>query len=341
MNGIREYLLTHKKQAAAVACIAAFAGTAYAAMTIFQRPVSRDGRETRMNVILKVPYGSVTVSGGCPQDKAALIQTEVDDPDDQPSMVARYFYNPIGTIGTLRITLGSDEGMVQRPKELALGTWANSGFHLASAGAIETDGGTIRAQNIRENLTPAPAPVTDNNISRILLNQTIPLSIYSEFGFGESLLDMTGLSVMNANIQSSASKAHIVSRSPNPVGMESCTINAGVGECIVDGICNFNCKTFSFSGGIGYCELHFTGNLQKDLSANVEVGCGKVVMNIPPTAGRVQVFYEDNLFSSFSSQGLNKRREGYYTSAGFDQSYAPVLTLRLSSGVGKMVVNYK
>jgi hypothetical protein len=146
---------------------------------------------------------------------------------------------------------------------------------------------------------------------------------------------------MNANIQSSASRTHITSHTQNPVAMDACTINAGLGECIVDGICNFNCKTFSFSGGIGYCELHFTGNLQRNLDATVEVGCGKVVMNVPPTAGRVQVYYEDNMFSSFACLGLNKRRDGYYTSVGFDQSLAPVLTLRLSSGVGKMVVNYK
>jgi hypothetical protein len=67
---------------------------------------------------------------------------------------------------------------------------------------------------------------------------------------------------------------------------------------------------------------------------------GKVAISIPPEAARVQVIYDDSYFSSFTFNGLNKRRDGYFTSVGFDQSRAPILTLRLSSGLGKMVVNY-
>jgi hypothetical protein len=53
------------------------------------------------------------------------------------------------------------------------------------------------------------------------------------------------------------------------------------------------------------------------------------------------VFYDDGLLSSFNFSGLTKRREGYATSVGFDQSTRPILTLRLSSGLGRMSVSYR
>ena len=122
--------------------------------------------------------------------------------------------------------------------------------------------------------------------------------------------------------------------------MGGCRINAGFGEFSMDGISDLNTDRFIFSGGVGYYSLNFNGTLTQNLDATVEVGMGKVAVNIPPEAGRVQIYYDDSYFSSFSFSGLSKRRDGYYTSGGFEQSKAPILTLHLSSGLGKMIVNY-
>ena len=123
--------------------------------------------------------------------------------------------------------------------------------------------------------------------------------------------------------------------------MSGCKISAGFGEFAMDGICNLNTNRFEFSGGVGYYSLGFDGKLKQNIDATIEVGLGKVAINIPPEAGRVRVLYDDSFFSSFAFSGLTERRKGYYTSIGFEQSNAPILTLHLSSGLGKMTVNYR
>ena len=344
LKTIISHIHGHRKAATVAFVLVALSGAAFAAYNVVSQSIKRDGREKRVNVILKVPYGSVGLYSGTQQGEVVKVEAQNSDPNDNPSMHLRYYYNPVGAYGLLKVTIGSDEGMLDRPREYANGTPANFGYSLASFGTVHTDGGSYTRPMSQNLPTPSPnAPPTpaDNDFSRIFLTRDIPVALHAELGFGESMLDLTGLLLTNTFIQTSASRTRVVLRSPNTIPMENCVINAGLGECVVDGICNFNCRTFDFSGGLGYYELHFTGNLQKNLEAKVEVGCGKVVINIPPNSARVQVTYDDNLFSSFAFQGLTKRRDGYYTSVGFDQSHAPILTLHLSTGVGKMVVNYR
>ncbi|HEX5317406.1 MAG TPA: hypothetical protein VFX22_12225, partial [Candidatus Kapabacteria bacterium] len=96
----------------------------------------------------------------------------------------------------------------------------------------------------------------------------------------------------------------------------------------------------TFHGAVGSYHLGFEGRLTHNLDAFVEIGLGMCSLSIPPTAGRVQVFYDDGLLSSFSFSGLTKIREGYARSPGFNYSTSPILTLHLSSGAGKISVTY-
>jgi hypothetical protein len=87
--------------------------------------------------------------------------------------------------------------------------------------------------------------------------------------------------------------------------------------------------------------LNFGGKLKKNLEANVSVGLGKLSVRVPPTSGRLQIIYDDGVFCSYNFAGIVKKRDGYATSVGFDQSNAPVLTLRITSGAGKVNVVYR
>jgi hypothetical protein len=215
---------------------------------------------------------------------------------------------------------------------------------LASTNAVRTDYGAVITPiepyyGGRINSYASMSKNTDRY--QLNLTQDVPITINAIFGFGESSMDWSGLSIATAFVETGASDTKLAIRTPNPIQMTFCRVNAGVGSVRIDGICNMNAGRFDFSGGVGYYKLNFGGKLSRNLDANVEVGLGKVSIDIPPDAGRVQVFYDDSFFSSFSFQGLNKRRDGYVTSVGFDQSTAPILTLRLSTGMGKMEVRYR
>ncbi len=336
------YLKRHRTTILVVLSVAAISGVSLAAIGVFRIPVKFDGREKRVNVNIKAPYGAIAVYSGAPAGYAALIESQSSDPDDNPSIHARYYYNAVGAVGMLKLTVGSDEGMLTQPKEYAEGWLAsNDGFSLAGYSTIHTDAGSYSTRDVYDPSPGAYSKSSSDDISRVFLTRELPMTLSAELGFGESMLDLSGLQLQTAMIETSAAKSRIVNHYKNPIPMDHLTVNAGLGECIMDGLCNYNCTRLDFSGGIGYYELHFNGSLQRNLDAHVEVGCGKVVLSIAPDAGRVQVIYDDNIFSSYSFDGLNKRRDGYYTSVGFDQSNAPMITLRLSAGVGKVVVIYK
>jgi hypothetical protein len=323
--------------------LAAVATVAYAKYRTIQKSFTRTGTEARANVLLNVPYGNFQLSSGTRVGQLALLQVQTDDMEEDPPMHVRQTMN--GNCATLKVTLGTDEGMLGADKPIAGAQRAMTGFSLASAGSIRTEWGDIvspQAPYPANAIAPNASLLSDDDDRyQLFLTKEIPVSISAIFGFGESIMDWTGLSVTSAYIETGASNARVTLKAPNPFQMTGCKVSAGIGSFVMDGICNLNATRYEFSGGVGYYKLFFNGKLQRDLEARVEVGLGKVTIDIPPDAGRVQIYYDENVFSSFSFQGLNRRRDGYATSVGFDQSTAPILTLYLSSGMGKMEVRYK
>jgi len=287
----------------------------------------------------------------------------VEKDSDDPIVQVGYVLRNNRTLGVLTISMGADDekrqdgGAIMSPP-LAV-WWANStGPRFTTARSIQSDMGGNQifgmSQEFHFSLPASPLPEAvvsrTNRITtipdqagsaQVTLSKELPMSIHANLGFGQSALDLTGMRLTSLNVETAASKSSIKLLAPNPQQMTTCTINAGLGECRLEGLANLNAQKFVFSGGLGYYQLGFGGKLPRDLDASVSVGLGKCSINIPPECGRVQIFYEDTFFSSFDFRGLTKRRDGYYTSVGFEHSTAPILTLRLSSGMGKMIVNYR
>jgi hypothetical protein len=327
----------------AATIVASFCTVAYAAYRTISHDIKRTGTEQRCNVVLNVPYGTFNLIPGTKAANLARVEIMTEDMEDDPPMHIRYWLDQLRTTGTLKVTLGSDEGMLDTEKPLVQAYRANTGFSLVSTNPVRTEWGAPAYDQADAMYLPISYNKSNSNNerSKLFLSTEVPLSLSAQLGFGESTLDLTGLQLTSAFVETGASSSYIVARKPNPIPMSSCTVNAGVGSFSMDGICFLNAGRYHFSGGVGYYRLNFNGKLQRNMDAIVEVGLGKVTLDIPADAARVQVFYDDGFFCSFTFQGLNKRREGYATSVGFDQSTAPILTLRLSSGMGKMEVRYR
>lgn len=329
----------------ATGIVASFCTIAYAAYRTISHDIKRAGTEQKCNVVLNVPYGTFNLIPGTKPSNIARVEVMTEDMENDPPMHIRYWVDHQRTTGTLKVTLGSDEGMLDTQRPLANIHHANTMFRLASANTVRTEWGAPAYQYDEADAMHMPIVAakanSNNERSKLFLSTEVPMSLSAQMGFGESTLDLTGLQLTSAFVETGASSSKIVVRKPNAVPMSGCTVNAGVGSFSMDGICFLNASRYQFSGGVGYYKLNFGGKLQRSMDAIVEVGLGKVTLDIPADAGRVQVYYDDSFFSSFSFVGLNKRREGYATSVGFDQSMAPVLTLRLTSGMGKMEVRYR
>ncbi len=317
-------------------------GIACAVGQFFAHEIPLKGGEERALIQVSAPYGSLILGSTSSTGLLAYLEGHGDN-GEEPSMRSRYVVR--GTTGILNLTVGEDEGSLQQPPPLASTHRATSNFSLIGSGNNRySDAGEVYhigdGRDYSYSVTRASyAP--SNTSTRLFLTKKLPLALDAEMGFGESELDLSGLWLQDLNLETGANQARVYVRSPNPGSMDKCSISAGVGEFTMEGIGFLNTSKFDFNGGFGMYRLHFGGKLKKNLEANVSVGLGKLSLRIPPSAGRLQVFYDDGVFCSYNFTGIVKKRDGYATSVGFDQSNAPVLTLRITSGAGKVNVVYK
>jgi len=386
---LRPYL---RSAALSILGLGLLAGIAAALERYFTEHITRHGSEQTLVFQLDAPYGSVDLRPGSDPNDVAAIETLAEDSDAHNAQWSYGIRN--GSVGVLRIGIGTDEGMKSTPP---IAMWhTNSDFSLASSTAPESDMGipmrpsrffffsmprAMQFSNAgpsymladRSSMSDDPRPMRGSNPlessfglapprsakfhiistdagnkvevasspgTRIYLTKNLPIVFSSDLGFGQSKLDLSGLSITSASIETGASQAFIYSREPNPQVLHFCSVRAGIGPCTFLGISNLNADHFTFHGAVGSYHLGFEGRLTHNLDAIVEIGLGMCSLSIPPTSCRVQVFYDDGLLSSFSFSGLAKERDGYATSPGFDHSTAPILTLHLSSGAGKISVSY-
>jgi hypothetical protein len=315
------------------------AGIACAVGQFFTHEIPLKGGEERAYVKVSAPYGSLILGSTSSTGLLAYLEGHGDN-GEEPSMRSRYVVR--GTTGILNLTVGEDEGTLH-PEQLASAHRAASSFSLVGSGNNRySDEGQVFYIGDGRDYSYTRAAYTPTHAStRLFLTKKIPLALDAEMGFGESVLDLSGLWLQNLNLEIGANQANVFVRSPNPGTMDTCSVSAGVGEFSMEGIGFLNASKFDFNGGFGRYRLNFAGRLKKNLEANVSIGLGMVSIRVPPDAGRLQVFYDDGVFCSYNFAGIAKRRDGYATSAGFEQSNAPILTLRITSGAGKVSVIYK
>ena len=341
-----------------IAGIVAMGGIAIALDHYITTNIPRRGMEQRLVFRLEAPYGSVDLRPGATPADIATIETLTEDLNAH-NVQSSYNVRE-NSVGLLRIGIGTDEGMRSQPP---LAMWyAHSGFVTASAPAEESDMGSRMRHSSFDFSMPPIGPnfgypcqphyvrvSTDagNSIvaatsagTRIHLTKDLPIDFSANLGFGESTLDLSGLQLTNAIIETGASRAYIFCNQPNPQTLHNFTVGAGIGPCTFTGISNLNADRFTFHGAFGSYHLGFDGHLTHNIDVVVEIGVGMCTLTIPPTSARVQVFYDKGIFNSYSFSGLAERREGYASSPGFDKSTSPILTLHLSNNAGKMSVNY-
>ncbi len=339
-----------------IGAVATFGGIAAALNYYSIIPIHRLGGEKRLVFRLDAPYGSVDLRSGAGPNDAATIELLADEADARSPQWSYGMHN--GNVGMLRIGIGTDEGMVSKPP---IAMWdTRSGFSPAVATAPEPDWAPPCPSSFFSFSTPvipfgSGFPQRFHSLStdagtkvesaaragtRITLSKDLPIDFAADLGFGESFLDLTGLPITDASIETGASRTRICCNSVNPAQLRNCTVHAGLGQCTFSGISNLNADHFTFHGAVGSYHLGCEGTLTHNLDAAIDIGMGMCTVTIPPTAGRVQVFFEEGLLSSYTFSGLAERRPGYASSPGFDMSKSPVLTLHLSSGVGKISVSY-
>jgi hypothetical protein len=166
------------------------------------------------------------------------------------------------------------------------------------------------------------------------LSPDVPLDLRLGFGAAEATIDLGGLRIQRALVQTGASKTVLNVAAPNLIGCELLDIQVGAARFEALRLGNLNAQRMTVQGGVGDILLDFSGTWQTDMSAKIEMGLGQLVLSLPRGLGvRVR---KGGVLSSFDSQGLVKRGDMFY-SENWD-SAPRKLTIDLDAAFGSIKV---
>jgi len=144
---------------------------------------------------------------------------------------------------------------------------------------ITRDGGRIRI--FQGALDEIRIPHDDVVNTWDLQLGTSPIDLKVSAGAYEGSLDLTGVALTNLDITDGASKATVEFNSVNPVEMDTFQYKTGASQVILLGIGNANASHFNFDGGAGDFTLDFSGELQHDLTVDINSGISSLKIIVP------------------------------------------------------------
>ncbi|MFZ0390355.1 MAG: LiaF domain-containing protein [Calditrichia bacterium] len=167
------------------------------------------------------------------------------------------------------------------------------------------------------------------------LSREVPLDLDFELGVVKGQMNLGGLKIRNLHVEAGVSTADLIFNESNPVIMQHCNIEGGVGKLTVDKIGNANIRDFNFEGGLGSYTLDFSGTYQSDLDARINLGMGQIKLYLPKYLG-VRIEVEKSFLSSFSVDEVYKKGDVYFNDNW--EKTPSKLNLYIESGVGKVEV---
>lgn len=117
------------------------------------------------------------------------------------------------------------------------------------------------------------------------LGPGVPLDLDVQYGAGEGTLELGGLNVHSATIQTGASKTYLRFSTPTQGTCDELHISAGAAKMEVTGLGNLSPRKLTVEGGAQEVKLDFSGSWRGDTEAFLKMGVGKLALDIPRDVG--------------------------------------------------------
>ena len=153
------------------------------------------------------------------------------------------------------------------------------------------------------------------------LSPSVPTRLDLEFGAVSADIDLGGLSLLEAVVQTGASEGTLRFSQPTLARCERLDFQIGAADFSVEQIGNSNCAAMKFQAGAGRFTLDFTGEWQREgeTLASVDIGVGALTMRFPSHLGVAVTL--DRFLATFDRSGFVKRGDVYYSS-NYDEAAA-------------------
>lgn len=187
---------------------------------------------------------------------------------------------------------------------------------------IGIEGGSIKGRNMKSGRLD------------LALGTRVPLDLHLKFGAVRAQMELGGLRIREAHIQTGASETDITVSSQNREPCSLLKVEVGAAAFTASSLGNLNCNRFEVSGGVGDVKLDFNGAWRVDSDIDIDMGLGSLTLSVPRGLG-MQV-RKSGFLASFDSQGLIKRGNVYY-SENWDQATNRI-TVNIDAAFGSIRV---
>jgi hypothetical protein len=197
---------------------------------------------------------------------------------------------------------------------------------------ISIDSNNINIEQGNIQLTGIPYINTDIVNDWTLSLGERPMSLVIKAGAYTGNYELGGLSIHSLSISDGASKVELSFSKPNLIEMTSLNYTTGASSVSMSGLGNANAATVSFNGGAGSYTLDFSGQLQRDVTVNVDSGVSSVTI-IVPSGTPAQVDTASSLIS-VSTSGSWEQHGNLYQLSG--SGYTISVQVKMGAGSLKL-----
>lgn len=175
-----------------------------------------------------------------------------------------------------------------------------------------------------------------NQQLEVALSPRVPVSLELSLGAAESKIDLGGLSLIRASIETGAGASVVEFSRPTISPCREIEIAVAAAQFTAERLGNSNCEEIRFKGGAGELTMDFTGEWQQsgEARAVIGIGLGALTLRFPSHLGVALTM--SRFLASFDESGFQKRGDTYY-SDGYDATDAK-LALDVEAALGDINV---
>lgn len=148
----------------------------------------------------------------------------------------------------------------------------------------------------------------------LALPLAVPTDLRMTFGVAHAELELGGLAISKATLETGASETTMRFSSANHIDCSRIDIVAGGARVNLEGLGNSRCRRVEVGGAAGDITLDFTGDWSEGAEMHVEakMGIGQLTLVIPEDLG--VLIDLDRFLVSFDKAGLVKQGSNWYSS---------------------------
>lgn len=159
-----------------------------------------------------------------------------------------------------------------------------------------------------------------------------PMNLAIQAGAFEADLDLSGLPIHRLEIQDGAGSSDIYFNTLNPDMMAKLDYHTGASDISFFGLANANFEEMTFNGGAGDYTFDFSGTLQRDATATIDVGLSDVTVLVP--AGVPARLELDKALANVKLEGEWTQDGSIYVNPGSGSQ----LTISVKMGAGALTL---